>query len=68
VFLFAGTVAALLSGAGKLCQRRALAIAIGFVVSAVLVFGEWRLQKNPSAKSVSVTLIAKDANKPLSRL
>jgi len=60
VFLFAGTVAALFSGAGELWQRRALAIAMGFVVSAMLVFGEWRLQSNPSAKSVAVTLIAKD--------
>jgi len=60
VFLFAGTVAALLSGAGKLWQRRALAIAVGLVISAVLVFGEWRLLSNPTAKSVAVTLIAKD--------
>jgi apolipoprotein N-acyltransferase len=60
VFLFAGTVAALFSGAGKLSQRRALAIAVGCVVSAVLVFGEWRLQSNSPAKSVRVTLIAKD--------
>jgi apolipoprotein N-acyltransferase len=60
VFLFAGTVAALFSGAGKLRQRRALAIAVGFVVSTVLLFGEWRLQSNPSAKSVAVTLVAKD--------
>ena len=60
VFLFAGTVAALFSGAGKLWQRRALAIAVGFMVSAALLFGEWRLQFNPSAKSVTVTLIARD--------
>jgi apolipoprotein N-acyltransferase len=60
VFLFAGTVAALCSGAGELWQRRASAIAVGFVVSAVLVLGEWRLQSNPSAKSVAVTLMAKD--------
>src|SRR5262249_3623682 len=60
MFLFAGTVAALFSGAGKLWQRRALAIAVGFVISALLVFGEWRLQSNPSAKSVPVTLIATD--------
>ena len=60
VFLFAGTVAALVSGAGELWQRRALAIAVGFVVSAVLVFGERRLQSNPSAKSLPITLIAKD--------
>src|SRR4029079_6466991 len=51
VFLFAGAVAALLSGAGKLRQRRTLAIAVGIVVSAVLIFGEWRLQSTPSAKS-----------------
>jgi apolipoprotein N-acyltransferase len=58
--LFAGAVAALFSGAGKLRQRRALAIAVGFVVTAVLVFGEWRLLSNPSAKSAPVTLIARD--------
>jgi apolipoprotein N-acyltransferase len=60
LFLFAGTVAALFSGAGKLWQRRVLAITVGFLVSAVLVFGEWRLQSNSPAKSVHVTLIAKD--------
>ena len=60
LFLFAGTVAALLSGAGKPRQRRALAIIVGFVVSAVLLLGEWRLQSNRSAKSVPVTLISKD--------
>ena len=60
VFLFAGTVAALLSGVGKPWQRRVLATGVGFVVSAVLVFGEWPLQSNPSTKSVPVTLIAKD--------
>jgi apolipoprotein N-acyltransferase len=60
LFLFAGTVAALFSGAGKPWQRRALAIAVGCVVCAVLVFGEWRLQSNSPAKSVRVTLIAKD--------
>ena len=47
-FLFASTVAALFSGVGEPSQRRALAIAVGCVVSAVLVFGEWRLQSNPS--------------------
>src|SRR5262245_38723588 len=60
VFLFAGTVAALLSGLGKPWQRRVLATGVGFVVSAVLVFGEWPSQSNPSTKSVPVTLIAKD--------
>src|SRR4029077_10662696 len=60
VFLFASTVAALLSGAGKPSQRRALAITVGLVVCVVLVFGEWRLKKNPSAEPVAVTLIAKD--------
>src|SRR5262249_10848823 len=60
VFLFAGTVATLFSGSGKLSQRRALAIVVGFLVCVVLVFGEWRLQSHPSAKSVLVTLIARD--------
>lgn len=60
VFLFAGTIAALLSGAGKSWKRRALAIAVGAVVCALFLFGKWRLQSNPSAQSVAVTLIAKD--------
>jgi apolipoprotein N-acyltransferase len=60
VFLFASAVAALLSGAGTRWQRRALAVAVGFVVCAVFVFGKWRLQSNPPAQSVAVTLIAKD--------
>jgi apolipoprotein N-acyltransferase len=60
VFLFASTVAALLTGAGKPSQRRALAITVGLVVCVVLVFGEWRLKRNPSAEPVAVTLIAKD--------
>ena len=60
VLLFAGTVAALLSGVGKPWQRRGLAIGVGLMISAVLVFGEWRLQSKPLAKSVPVTLIAKD--------
>jgi apolipoprotein N-acyltransferase len=60
VFLFAGAAGTLLSGAGKPWQRRVLAFAVGFVVCAVLVFGRWRLQTNPSAQSVAVTLIARD--------
>jgi apolipoprotein N-acyltransferase len=59
VFLFAGAAAALLSGAGKPWQRRMLAIAVGFVVCAVLVFGNWRLQSSPF-QSITVTLIARD--------
>ena len=60
VFLFAGAVGALLSGAGGPWRRRVLAVAVGFVVCALLVFGKWRLQSNPSAQSVAVTLIARD--------
>jgi apolipoprotein N-acyltransferase len=60
VFLFACAVATLLSGAGKPWQRRVLAVAVGFVVCAVFVFGKWRLQSNPPAQSVAVTLLAKD--------
>jgi apolipoprotein N-acyltransferase len=59
IFLFAGAAAALLSGAAEPRQRRVLAITAGFVVCAVLVFGKWRLQSNPS-EAVEVTLIAKD--------
>jgi apolipoprotein N-acyltransferase len=59
VFLFAGAAAALLSGAGTSSQRRVLAITVAVVVCAVLVFGKWRLQLNPS-QSVAVTLIARD--------
>src|SRR5213079_390277 len=47
VFLFAGAAAVLLSGTGKPWQRRVLAVAVAFVVCAVLVFGKWRLQSNP---------------------
>jgi apolipoprotein N-acyltransferase len=60
VFLFAGAAAALLSGAGERWQRRVLAVAVGLVVCAVLVFGKWRLQSNTTAQSVAVTLIARD--------
>src|SRR6266487_3584954 len=60
VFLFAAAVVALLSGAGGPWQRRAVAVAVGFVVCAVFVFGKWRLQSNPPAQTVAVTLIAKD--------
>ncbi len=60
VFLFAGTIAALLSGAGKPWQRRALTIAVGAIICALFLFGEWRLRSNLSAPSVAVTLIAKD--------
>jgi apolipoprotein N-acyltransferase len=37
-----------------------LALAVGFLICAVLLFGGWRLQANPSPRSVAVTLIAKD--------
>jgi apolipoprotein N-acyltransferase len=60
VFLFSGTVAALLSGAGSSLRRSSLAVAVGLVICAVLLFGEWRLKSNQSAKSIAVTLIAKD--------
>ncbi len=59
VFLFAGAAAVLLSGAGRSWHRRVLALAVGFIVCAVFVFGKWRLQSNPS-QSVAVTLIGKD--------
>src|SRR5437868_6072281 len=60
VFLFAGTIAALLSGAGTRRQRSWLAIIVGAVVCALFLFGEWRLRSTPSAQSVAVTLLARD--------
>jgi apolipoprotein N-acyltransferase len=60
VFLFAGTVAALLSGAGSRPRRTALAVTVGLLICGMLVFGEWRLQSNAPGKFVAVTLIAKD--------
>jgi apolipoprotein N-acyltransferase len=59
VFLFASAAGALLSGVGKPWERRALAIAVGFLICAALVYGKWRLQSNPS-EAVEVTLIARD--------
>src|SRR5206468_5229829 len=52
--------AALFIGAGERWQRRLLPVAVGLVICAALVFGKWRLQSNPAAQSVAVTLIAKD--------
>jgi apolipoprotein N-acyltransferase len=60
VFLFGGAVATLLSGVGLPRQRRALAITVGAIVCAAVLFGEWRLRTNPNMQPVSVTLIAKD--------
>jgi apolipoprotein N-acyltransferase len=60
VFLFAGGVATLLTGIGQLRERFGLAIIVGAVLCAVLLFGEWRLRSNSATQSVVVTLIAKD--------
>ena len=60
VFLFAGTVAVLLNGAGKPGRRRALAVTVGTVIGAVFLYGQWRLHSSPPAPSIRVTLIAKD--------
>ena len=64
VFLFAATIAILVSNTGNARQRCALAITVGAIVCAVLLFGEFRLNSIPSGQSVAVTLIAKDV--PLS--
>jgi apolipoprotein N-acyltransferase len=40
--------------------RRALAITVGAIVCAAVLFGAWRLRTNPNMQPVSVTLIAKD--------
>jgi apolipoprotein N-acyltransferase len=60
VFLFAATIAALISNAGTPRQRRALAITVGVVLCAIFLFGEWRLNSNPPGQPIAVTLIAKD--------
>ena len=60
VFLFAGTVVALLGGAGKPSRRCALALTVATIVCAVFLYDEWRLRSNPPGPSVMVTLIAKD--------
>lgn len=65
VFLFAGATGALLSGAGDRQQRRFVATAAGVVLCAVLLFGGWRLRSSPPARSIAITLIAKDV--PMSR-
>src|SRR5207247_807016 len=49
VFVFAGAIAALLSGVGKPWQRRVLAVAVGALICALFLFGKWRLQSNPAA-------------------
>jgi apolipoprotein N-acyltransferase len=60
VFLFAGVAGALLSGAGNRQQRRMVTIVTAVVLCAVFLFGGWRLRSNPPARSIAVTLIAKD--------
>ena len=60
VFLFAGTIAALLSGVGKPGECRALALTVGALLCLLVCFGEWRLSSHPSARPVTVTLMAKD--------
>jgi len=60
VFLFASTIAVLLSGAGNPRRRRALAIAGAAVVCAIFLFGEWRLRSDVPDQSVAVALVAKD--------
>jgi apolipoprotein N-acyltransferase len=64
VFLFAATVGALLSGAGKPAERRALAVSVGALLCAVFLFGGWRMSNPPASQTVSVTLIGRDV--PLS--
>ena len=60
VFLFAGALGAFLSGGGDRSRRRTLAVVVGVIVIAALLFGEWRLRANSPAQSVAITLLAKD--------
>jgi apolipoprotein N-acyltransferase len=50
VFLFASAAAALLSGAGKPWQRRVLAVAVGFVVCALLVLANGDCNRIPRSR------------------
>ena len=61
VFLFAGTVAALLSGRGEPSQRRAVTFTVAAVLGVVFLFGAERL-RNAAGQLVSVALIAKDVS------
>src|ERR1043166_5996579 len=53
VFLFAATIAALISNAGTPRQRRALAITVGVVLCAIFLFGERRLNSNLSGQPIA---------------
>jgi apolipoprotein N-acyltransferase len=59
-FLFAGAVAALMSGVGTRRQRGVVAISAGLAVCTALLFGTWRVRATPSGQSVAVTLMARD--------
>ena len=60
VFLFAGTVGALLSGIGSPGERGVLAVSVGGLLCAVFVFGGWRIRSDSASQMVAVTLIARD--------
>lgn len=60
VFLFAGTVGTLLSGAGSPTQRRAVCITACGLLCAVFLFGLARLRSSSPTQSVAAVLMAKD--------
>jgi apolipoprotein N-acyltransferase len=60
VFLFAGTVGTLLSGAGTPTQRRVLCITVCGLLCAVFLFGLARLRSSSATQAVAVLLMAKD--------
>ena len=63
VFLFSGTLAALLSSTGSRKGRLAIIAAAFYIV--VFGYGTWRLYTIPAAPSVRVGLISDDAARPL---
>lgn len=61
MFLFSGTVAAVLS-AGRLSRKISVAIGAGICLGCVLAFGFWRLAATPrNSQTVKVALVASSA-------
>ena len=60
VLLFAGTIAALLSGLGTRRERTILCATVGLFLCAVFLFGIVRLRSEPVGAAVTISLIGKD--------
>ena len=64
VFLFAGTFATLLSGAGERSRRALLGLTVMGAIALVFLFGLFHLHSTAGAQPISVTLLGK--NVPMS--